>query len=177
MSPLNIRPIGFLRQGAHDPKDQGACVPSLLWGKSGLVRSIPIVCHHARGRIFYETVFLPPYLFQHGPFILCYGEAVHLSFRAFSKRNYPYMDIDLVCLWEEVRSGSCYATILNPSSCYLLFFQKYHHHVIASQRYFMIPCYPSLTLKWSTNLVCHSRTFIKMFLWSYGILFFLCVFD
>lgn len=36
-----------------------------------------------------------------------------LVFRSFSEDIVPYVAVDLVCLWEEVSSGSFYVTILN----------------------------------------------------------------
>lgn len=36
----------------------------------------------------------------------------------FSEKVVPYVAVDLVCLWEDVSSGSCYVTILNGNLYY-----------------------------------------------------------
>lgn len=46
-------------------------------------------------------------------FVFCCGDALHLGLRFFSKENYLYVAVNLLCPWEKVSSGSFYTTILD----------------------------------------------------------------
>ena len=52
------------------------------------------------------------YLSQCGPFILCCGVAVQVVLWFLSEGIAPYVAVDVLCPWEEMSSGSSYATIL-----------------------------------------------------------------
>ena len=58
----------------------------------------------------YLSLSYPPQL---GSLILFCGGAVQLVFRSFSTGAILYVAVDLVCLWEEVSSGSYSVAILN----------------------------------------------------------------
>lgn len=123
LKTLDLGPVGFQSQaiwGPHlsgaNPKGWGARCgaqpPQPSGRSSGLARSLWIIGHWARGRVFGKTTSLP--LLSHcGPFILCCGQAVQLVSGSFSVGGVPYEALDLVCLWEEVSSGSCYTTIMD----------------------------------------------------------------
>ena len=47
-------------------------------------------------------------------FILFCVNTVQLAFSSFSEGNIPHIAVGLLCLWEEVSSGSSYTTTFNP---------------------------------------------------------------
>ena len=75
----------------------------------------PTLLHVAILRVIFlaRLCLCPSYLSWCGLFILC---CAYLVFRSLSEGNNPYVAVDLVPPWEEVNSGSSYATILQKSS-------------------------------------------------------------
>ena len=53
-------------------------------------------------------------LSQWHPLTFLCGGSLHLIFRSSPKGIIPYAVANLLCLWEEVNSGSSYTTIFNP---------------------------------------------------------------
>lgn len=95
----------------------GSGVDPKGWGDWGGPQSAPgsssiFVRPHlivSRGTVGWRARFLVRlYLYlsclsQCGSFILCHARAVQLVSRSSSERIVPYVPVDLLCLWEEVR--------------------------------------------------------------------------
>lgn len=84
-----------------------------MWGTNSLLLQKclsgeipPFVCCHTGDGYFCETVSACP---THLDVILLLWRTAHLILRSFVEKNDPYIAIYLVCLWEEVNSGSSYA--------------------------------------------------------------------
>lgn len=88
--------------------------PLLFREKLHIVISLPLVRCHAGGLGSNKTTYLPllPISMQL-LFVLSCGIVALLVFWYFSERVVLYVLVILVCLWEEVISGTSYAVILN----------------------------------------------------------------
>ena len=53
-------------------------------------------------------------------FTLSCGAGAQVVLRFFSESIDPYTTVYLLCLWEEVSSGSSHATILNPFIVFIM---------------------------------------------------------
>ena len=78
-----------------------------------LLRSLLIVGCHTGGGFFCETVFLPLLHVWMWPFCPVLWSSCSASSQVLFRENCSVWAVDLLCLWEEVSSGSSYSTILN----------------------------------------------------------------
>lgn len=94
------------RIGMPDVMHKSLCREKLL------MKSLPIVSCCA-GKFLARPYFFLFYPSWCDPLIPCCGKTVQLVFGSFSEEIFPYVAIDLLCLQEEVSSGSFDTTISN----------------------------------------------------------------
>lgn len=93
----------------------------------GEAPDFPTDCGSLRlGGVYGKNTSQPYYPPGCGPFLICWCKgAVQLVFRSFfSERIFPYVAVDLVCLWEEVSSVSSYVNTLDNPIYTLLFLHE-----------------------------------------------------
>lgn len=102
-----------------DPKGWGACcrapAPHFSEKSTALVRCLPTGCQCARDRVFCQDVSLPVLFISVWSFCPLLWRNSSSCFQVFFREKWPICSCDLQRLWEEVSSGSSYATILDSS--------------------------------------------------------------
>lgn len=170
-----ISPVYYLRVGAPDVEPQ---IPHSSERRSVSLWSFWLWNTTSGVWSFFLDMIIPLYLCfsypsQCCPFTLCCGNSVHSIFRPFPEGIIPYVVVDLLCLWEEVTSGTSYAAIC--SSLVDLFLWTFCSHVTHIYLcYFLLLSYTSFIILGSSYFpdTCTENIFPSLpfifFLWKAG---------